>query len=454
VDQYFSQITSTTHTASGTVGSLTGAAKALFGPSASYVSLNTGEYGGFGYGWLNYKAGVIRRGGYWADGVNAGVFSTHLNWSTASTDGATGFRCVYHRPAAPASFNDGTTSSLDATPLMTWTADSFEYELAVGTTSGSTNITNWTRVGRTFQAQITGLTLTAGTTYYGSMRAVGSSGEVSVKALGDGFVAQAASSCPTGYVLVPALNGYTTSDFCVAKYEAKKSGAAGISQATSTPWASITQTSAITACQANGTGYDLISNAEWQTIALNIESVPSNWSLGQWGQGSLNRGHSDNAPGAALAASNSPQDACIGTGQTCSNTVWDTQRRTHVLSNGQVIWDVAGNVWEWVKDTNTTNFGANNYFSQITLATNPVTATIGEITGTAKTLYGPWGSYIGLNSGEYAGLGYGWLNYSSGAVFRGGNWSDGVTAGVFSVSLSIASSNTYTSVGFRCVYRP
>ena len=43
---------------------------------------------------------------------------------------------------------------------------------------------------------------------------------------------------------------------------------------------------------------------------------------------------------------------CHGTEQTCDGRTWNKQRRTHTLSNGEVIWDVSGNAWEWVKDDN------------------------------------------------------------------------------------------------------
>ena len=33
-----------------------------------------------------------------------------------------------------------------------------------------------------------------------------------------------------------------------------------------------------------------------------------------------------------------------------SDVSWDSQKRTHTLSNGEVIWDMAGNVWEWTSD--------------------------------------------------------------------------------------------------------
>jgi hypothetical protein len=198
----------------------------------------------------------------------------------------------------------------------------------------------------------------------------------------------------------------------------------------------------------------LITNAEWQTLARNIELVAVNWSSGTIGSGSLNRGHSDNAPPSSLAADVSDFNACSGTGQTCSNITWDSQRRTHVLSTGQVIWDFAGNVMEWVKDTNSIKFGADANMSQVTATSHKIIGTIGLIKGTAKFLFGSSRDYIGLNSGEYGGLGYGWLNYSGGGINRGGSWMYGVDAGFFTVYLYNATSDSFPDVGFRCAYHP
>ena len=45
-------------------------------------------------------------------------------------------------------------------------------------------------------------------------------------------------------------------------------------------------------------------------------------------------------------------------------------------------------------------------------------------------------------------------NSSGGAALRGGNWNDGPSAGAFSLNLRNAPTDSYTDVGFRCVYRP
>jgi hypothetical protein len=71
------------------------------------------------------------------------------------------------------------------------------------------------------------------------------------------------------------------------------------------------------------------------TLARNIELVPSNWSGGVVGNGYLPRGNSN------LGRAGSSLDP-EGTGY---------NKRTFKLTNGEVIWDLSGNVWELINDT-------------------------------------------------------------------------------------------------------
>ena len=266
--------------------------------------------------------------------------------------------------------------------------------------------------------------------------------------------------CPANFVGVPSLTDYTTNSFCVMKYEAKNDGSGNaISQAGSTPWANINRDDSITKCTGIGSGYDLITNDEWQSIARNIELVGSNWANGSVRDaGGLSTGHSDDLTG-ALAANSDDNEACHQTGQTCNSSTWDSQRRTHTLSNGEVVWDLAGNVAEWVKDNNTTKYGDNDFTSRITDATN---STSGSLSGgttttsrTAKGHFGPSRDYTSLTSDPWGGFGFGRVNFNAGGVVRGGaNGELAGSIGVFSVSLSLSVSFTHTSSGFRCVYRP
>ena len=272
---------------------------------------------------------------------------------------------------------------------------------------------------------------------------------------GGGAASTPASGCPTGYILVPGDSAYTTTDFCVMKYEAKFGDKGAESRTTGLPArATISQTVAQASCRNLGPGYALINNAEWMTLAANVANVASNWSGNAVGSGALNRGHSDNAPANALAAS-TDTDACNGTGQTCSDTTWDSQRRTHKLSNNNVIWDLAGNVYEWVD--------YNNYEDKPTPAAAwaEYTAVTGSTT-MAKTSLVPanaqkswWNnSWNGATNG--IGQYYAGTNGSAGALRRGGDWNSGSTSGVFTAVLNIDPSYTitYTYIGFRCVFRP
>jgi len=222
-------------------------------------------------------------------------------------------------------------------------------------------------------------------------------------------------ACPTGFVHVPGDSLYGTGDFCVMKYDAKcastadlttgiapahadacsgesggdyygtyKNNTAGcycssanskniVSVASGFPIAYIAQddgtaNDAKSYCEANG--WHLITNNEWMTIARNAEKLGSNWcdsngtncgfTPGQSGK-KLASGHNDNTneaaaggdTGSAIIASTDDSQACYGTTTNGSNTCGGTgsQKRTLTLSNGEVVWDMAGNVWQWTDNT-------------------------------------------------------------------------------------------------------
>ena len=97
-------------------------------------------------------------------------------------------------PSVPGSFNDGVKTTNDSTsPSLSWNASTdsgsgiSHYEIALGTTSGATNIQSWTNIGDVTSGQHTSLALTLGSTYYSSIRAVDAAGNTSSAANGDGF---------------------------------------------------------------------------------------------------------------------------------------------------------------------------------------------------------------------------------------------------------------------------
>jgi formylglycine-generating enzyme required for sulfatase activity len=306
--------------------------------------------------------------------------------------------------------------------------------------------------------------LTGGETYFANIKAVDVAGNQSTAT--QTLTPWIAINCPTNFIAVPARSPYTSLGFCVAKFEMKVQGQSdgniaynatnvAESRPDGTPWVTVTRAQAIAECQALGAGYDLITNAQWQSIAQNAELKSTNWTSGTAGSEMMYRGHTDNSPASALAVSDTA-DKYNGTSNTGAQTYGSgkEQRRSLDLSNGSEIWDLSGNVWEWVKDDNTTIFGTDNYWSQITDVTNPVLGTVGGLTGTEKYLFGPSGSYGALGSTQYGGLGYGWVNYNAGAVLRGGDWDSDTYGGVFYVNLIYDPSYPSTSLGFRCALAP
>ncbi len=263
------------------------------------------------------------------------------------------------------------------------------------------------------------------------------------------------TECPSNFVAIAPLSPYTTSLFCAAKYEMKNVSSVATSQPTGTLWVWISQSASITACTNLGAGYDLISNAQWQTIARNIEGVSFNWATGTVGNsGGLSTGHTDGSPGSGLAAVADDNDSCAGTGQTCDLTTWSNQRRVNRLASGSYLWDFAGNLSEWVRDTNSTSFGANDFVSIITAASHPTNGSIGGVSNNAKYHFGPAGDYSALSSAPYGGLGYLYISPASTGVFRGAEITSGAMAGMFSGNLTASSSATSGSIGFRCVWIP
>ena len=260
--------------------------------------------------------------------------------------------------------------------------------------------------------------------------------------------------CPANYIPVPGNSMYGTSDFCVMKYEAKTlEGGAAKTAAAGAPKVYITQPNAITACTNNNTGgvtgYGLITNTEWMTIARNIEGRASNWTGGIVGNGGLWRGHSDGTPNSELDASTDDSLGYTGTG----NTSPSIERRTHTLSNEEIIWDMSGNVTEildstimgidkpvgsgafWQNWSLVSNFGSLSY--DLTRPSNP-----------------NWDTTTGSNEnvGQYKDSGSSGGPY---AFLRGGSRGDTVpSTGLFTLFLGYTPAGTSdNAIGFRCVLR-
>jgi len=192
---------------------------------------------------------------------------------------------------------------------------------------------------------------------------------------------------------------------------------------------------AVSYCSALGANYHLITNNEWMAIARSIEGVANNWS-----SGNINRGHSDNSPAALLAADEDGQ-GCANTEQLCT-TNWDEQKRTHLLSNGEVIWDLAGNAREWVNWAPTrVNSGAVwlELNAQTPSTAMPAKTFMSEDVG--LTMADGIGAYI---PGTTTGI----------SAIRGGHFSLLNETGIYTLDLSLSAAAWASNLGFRCSYNP
>ena len=250
--------------------------------------------------------------------------------------------------------------------------------------------------------------------------------------------------CPDGYILVPGDITLETSDFCVMQFEAKNISGTPISQASRLPWIFISTENAFNTCasinisELNGT-FRLISNQEWMTIARNIERTPSNWSNGAVGNGSLAIGHTESS--SSLLSVTDINDPYDQTGNSESSG-WN-QRRTFNLSNGNVIWDFAGNALESVdwdfNDSSLTivpsNFYENQDLKELTNLPNGINSNDIQ-------------SAFGYTSNQSAGM---WRYAGGTGALRGGSLQNNNLTGIYTL---IISSSTLASfyLGFRCVY--
>lgn len=259
------------------------------------------------------------------------------------------------------------------------------------------------------------------------------------------------ANCPTNFIPVPFNNAVgTTANFCVSKYEMKcnndATGAActgaAVSKAADQPWVNVNHAGAKTACALMGSQYHLITNPEWMTIARSIEATATNWSTGTVSSGALNRGHSDGTPANTLAAS-TDDDACSGTGQSC--TVFNDQRRTHMLANGRTIWDFAGNAKEFVDWVVTTDRAGTQAAAYEEI--NALTPTTAMPANTFKS--------NDTNLLETNGIGAYWRDTQgiNGYAARGGHLANALRSGVYHVDFEPSSSYTNSRVGFRCAYQ-
>lgn len=248
---------------------------------------------------------------------------------------------------------------------------------------------------------------------------------------------------PKNYIPIPPREDYYESSFFVMKYEAKieglrSSNAKAVSHPKDRPVTRISHDEALQLCQNNGSRYNLITNLQWQNIALSIEEEDENWSQGR---STPSDGNALNC-GVSIGNPRPADEECAVS--SCSKG-WDENRRTHILTTGEKIWDMCGNVGEIVKDKYRKNYEFNDYIYQLYSESQ------------LYDLFGPRRSYrlVGANRRSNTwNLGYATIKKGKDLIVRG---LPGRDTGVFSVDITqnqISRRGYSGNIGFRCVYNP
>jgi len=221
------------------------------------------------------------------------------------------------------------------------------------------------------------------------------------------------------FATVPAVtlpNGITVPSFQVGQHFCSKGedGLATVS-ATAAPWVRINYHAAIEACKA--AGLNLITELQALAIAHDVAQVAANWTSGTVGEGKLIQGLRKYTVHAAQAGDYVPAD--------------EDERRWFVLSNGERICDVAGNLFTWVFD--------NVQGDEQGLIAKPFAE------DSASIATAPYPS-MERGMGWRPDAGRDWSGH---ALVRGGSWGDGDNAGAFDLNDGWPGDDD-DFVGFRC----
>lgn len=297
--------------------------------------------------------------------------------------------------------------------------------------------------------------------------------------------------CPTNFIRMPAsVEAQLGYSLCVAKYEMKVSLNDGtavsdgrgttnldpalylpVSRAAGTPWTRLTYAENLSECASLGAQYSLLSNREWDVLALDIASVSSNWSLGR-----LRSGHSDGTTDASaqtdgwtfansggLLAAGSDSNGYEGTGNSSAAAFGSggEQIRVFTTSDGQIIWDLSGNARERVDidgqgGTVSYSGGPSAYIEVVSAA---MTSFISVLTSSNGVTFGSSTFQPSTTSWTHSSQNIGRFYIPGGVVSlrvitRGGNLASGNSPGLFAGDADEISTGRSSTGGFRCVYQP
>lgn len=225
------------------------------------------------------------------------------------------------------------------------------------------------------------------------------------------------------------------------------------------PTVNITYDEAASACEKNGSGWHLMSNAEWAAIAL--------WSLrnGTLPHGNTASGHDRLHPD-EMGIPADGYTALTGSGP-------DTWSHDHTNDG---IFDLTGNIWEWVSGLRLMDgeIQMQDGESWKPVLIDGKAAKYAESEDGVKLTTGEAGGWNGCRFSEVEtdlevpetlkalalfplsevkSSDYFWIDGDGERLpLRGGHWSDGSDAGVFSLNLSDHRAYSGDNIGFRSAF--
>lgn len=211
-------------------------------------------------------------------------------------------------------------------------------------------------------------------------------------------------------------DGIAVPSFKVGKYLCSKGDEDRVAlSANEKPWVQINYHDAVAACEAIDA--HLLRETQALSIALDIASQDVNWTGGKVGEGRIYQGLHKNGVDEAQPGDFESTDP--------------DERRWHRLSNGETIFDFAGNAYSWIFDD---------------IQGDEKGIVKGKIFGESPSLAAA--PYKSMEKG----MGYrpdGERDWSGSALIRGGFWGDGDFAGVFILGSGWPGGEC-GDVGFRC----
>lgn len=221
------------------------------------------------------------------------------------------------------------------------------------------------------------------------------------------------------FITVPETtlpNGIVVPSFRVGQYACAKGedGKASV-QPDAAPWVRINFADAKAACEA--AGYALITELQWLAIAYDAAQQACNWTKGAVGEGKLFRGIRKGLARSAQAGNVEPSDS--------------KERRWLMLSTGERICDLNGNVYQWVFDN-----------------------VQGDASGLVSRAFAVDSPSLATEPAPILQKGTGWrpdagANWSGNALLRGGCWYSERYAGAFGLGIGWPGLE-FGGVGFRC----